>query len=70
MAAVLVGLEQTIFPALAAEGGALRGLGLAVLVGGGMLAYGVAGQALGAFDLRETFGRLRRRRAAQGRAQG
>jgi putative peptidoglycan lipid II flippase len=41
-----------------------RWLGLAGLIGAGVLAYGVAGLALGAFDVRELGARLRSRRAA------
>jgi hypothetical protein len=69
MAVVLFGLQETVFPALAHHGQAARFLGLGILVGGGMAAYGAAGQALGAFDFRETLGRLGRRRgraAAEG----
>jgi len=39
------------------------------MVGGGLIAYGVAGQVFGAFDLKQIAGQLRRRRgrrAAQG----
>jgi putative peptidoglycan lipid II flippase len=41
-----------------------RWAGLAGLIGAGVLAYGVAGLALGAFDVRELGARLRSRRAA------
>jgi putative peptidoglycan lipid II flippase len=41
-----------------------RWRGLAGLIGAGVLAYGVAGLALGAFDVRELGARLRSRRAA------
>ena len=44
--------------------GIWRYLGLVVLIVGGGLAYGLAGELLGAFRLRELAGRLRRRRAA------
>jgi putative peptidoglycan lipid II flippase len=50
MIAVLWGLDAVLHP-LAAHGVA-RWAGLAALVGAGMTAYGAAGQALGAFDLR------------------
>jgi putative peptidoglycan lipid II flippase len=50
MVAVLWGLDAVLHP-LAAHGVA-RWAGLAALVGAGMAAYGAAGQALGAFDLR------------------
>ncbi len=69
MAVVLLGLQETEFPLLARHGQVARFVGLGILVGCGMAAYGVAGQAIGAFDLRETLGRLRRRRgraAAEG----
>jgi putative peptidoglycan lipid II flippase len=62
MGLVLLGLQETVFAALAPHGQALRALGLAILVGGGMAAYGAAGQAVGAFDFREILGRLGRRR--------
>lgn len=62
MAAVLFGLQATVFAGLAGGGQAARFLGLAILVGGGALAYGAAGQAVGAFDFRETLARLARRR--------
>jgi hypothetical protein len=39
-----------------------RLVGLAILVSGGMAAYGAAGQAVGAFDLRAIVGQLGRRR--------
>jgi hypothetical protein len=62
MGVVLFGLEEVAFPLFAAGGQVLRFIGLGVLVGGGMAAYGVAGQAFGAFDAREMLGRLARRR--------
>ena len=63
MAAVLWGMTGSVYAALDTGGGhGLRWLGLALLVGGGMLAYGAAGQGLGAFDLREVVARLARRR--------
>ncbi len=58
MVAVLVALRSLVFVPLAG-GHLLRWVGLGVLVAGGVLAYGVVGQAIGAFDLRS----LRRRRA-------
>jgi len=61
MGLVLWLLEDGVYVPLAAHGG-LRWLGLAVLVGGGLAAYGVAGQVLGAFDVRDILGRLARRR--------
>jgi hypothetical protein len=52
-----------VYRALNSGGGhGLRWLGLAVLVGGGMAAYAVAGQLLGAFDMREVGQRVLRRR--------
>jgi putative peptidoglycan lipid II flippase len=63
MVATLLAIRETIYPALDTGGGhGLRWLGLALLVGGGLLAYGLAGQALGAFDAREVVQRLLRRR--------
>jgi putative peptidoglycan lipid II flippase len=63
MAATLWGIRSAGFePASMSHG--VRWAGLAVLVGAGMLAYAVAGQVLGGFDVREVLGRLRRRRAA------
>jgi putative peptidoglycan lipid II flippase len=61
MAGVLVLLQGGVFAPLAGRGNLLRMVGLAVLVGGGMAAYGVAGQALGAFDLRTLIRQVRRR---------
>ncbi len=61
MGAVLWGLQHTMFEALDHRG-ALRWLGLALLVGGGLAVYGLGGQALGAFDVRDTLGKLARRR--------
>ena len=61
MAATLWGIRHAGFePAAMARG--VRWAGLAALVGAGMLAYAVAGQVLGGFDVREILGRLRRRR--------
>ncbi len=63
MMAVLWVMQNTVYPALnTGRGNGLRWLGLTLLVGGGLAAYGVAGQVLGAFDLREVLGRLARRR--------
>jgi putative peptidoglycan lipid II flippase len=59
MVAVLLVLERTAFAAMAGHG-ALRWVGLALLVAGGAVAYGAAGQLLGAFDLRKVAGRSRR----------
>ena len=62
MALVLWGLEVAVYQPLAGVP-LLRWAGLGVLVGGGMLAYGAAGQALGGFDLRAVAAGLMRRRA-------
>jgi putative peptidoglycan lipid II flippase len=60
MAGVILALRSVIFPV----DGALRFLALAALVAaGGAVYFGVA-QALGAIDLREVRGMLRRRRKA------
>lgn len=56
MALALLLLERTEFAALAGHG-ALRWLGLAGLVAGGLAAYAAAGQLLGAFNLREMASR-------------
>ncbi len=45
--------------------GITRWAGLAALVGAGLLAYGVAGLGVGAFDARELLERVRRRRPAR-----
>lgn len=58
MVAALLLLEADVFNRL---GGLLRWVGLAVLVGGGGLAYGVCGEAIGAFHLRDLARSLRRR---------
>jgi putative peptidoglycan lipid II flippase len=52
MVVALWGLDRAAFLPLA-DSSLLRWAGLAVLVGGGMLTYGLAGQLLGAFDIRE-----------------
>ena len=71
MGLVLWGMRGTMYAALDTGGGnGLRWLGLAVLVGGGLAAYGAAGQALGAFDVREIIGRLARRRRKPAAVQG
>jgi putative peptidoglycan lipid II flippase len=56
MVAVLLGLHALVYSPLAASP-LLRWAGLGVLVTGGVAAYGVVGQLIGAFDLRT----LRRR---------
>jgi putative peptidoglycan lipid II flippase len=58
MAVSILGLEQVLFPAP----GLLRFVALAVLVGAGMAVYFAAAHLLGAVDLREVRGLLRRRR--------
>jgi len=60
MAAMLYGLRVVLFAA--PPHGALRFVRLAALIGAGMLAYGVAAQVLGAYDLREIRRMLARRR--------
>jgi putative peptidoglycan lipid II flippase len=61
MVGVLLALQRTMYAPLATTG--VRWLGLGALIAGGLAAYGIAGQLLGAFDLREMIGGLRRRRA-------
>jgi putative peptidoglycan lipid II flippase len=61
MVAVLLALRWGVFSPIAGTGFG-RWVGLAVLVCGGFLAYGAAGQMLRAFDLRELMGGPRRRR--------
>ena len=61
MVVVLLALDRAVFAPLAARGG-WRWLGLAVLVAGGFFSYGAAGQIVGAFDLRELLGGVRRNR--------
>jgi putative peptidoglycan lipid II flippase len=60
MVLALLVLRAQVFAPLSGHGG-LRWLGLALLVGGGGLAYGVCGEALGAFHLRDLLKSLRRR---------
>ena len=65
MVAVLWALRETLFASLdTGSGFGLRWLGLGLLVGGGLAAYGLAGQVFGAFDVREVAMRLRPRRRA------
>ncbi len=59
MAVALVYGQDWLAPWL---GTAWKYAALAVLVGGGMAVYGVAAQGLGAFDVRELAGMIRRRR--------
>jgi putative peptidoglycan lipid II flippase len=63
MALVLWGLDVAVYRPLSGLP-LLRWAGLAVLVAGGMLAYGAAGQLLGGFDLRVVASGLMRRRKA------
>jgi putative peptidoglycan lipid II flippase len=64
MAAALF-LCRPVFDAVSAlHGRGWRWIGLAMLVGVGVAAYFAAGQAIGAFDLREFAGALLRRRRA------
>ncbi|HET6184372.1 MAG TPA: murein biosynthesis integral membrane protein MurJ [Acetobacteraceae bacterium] len=63
MCVVLAGARFALF-GLAAPHGLMRLPALAGLVAAGLLAYGLAGQALGAFDLRAARRGLARRRAA------
>ena len=62
MAATLWLIQHHLFDPAVMERGVRWG-GLAALVGLGLAAYFAAGQGLGAFDVRELLGRLRRRRA-------
>ena len=63
MAATLWLIRHRLFdPATMGHG--VRWAGLAALVGAGMAAYAIAGQALGAFDVREIAARVRRRKPA------
>jgi putative peptidoglycan lipid II flippase len=66
MVAVLWEMERSVYPVLDTGGGhGLRWIGLALLVSGGMTAYALAGQALGAFKFQDVLRHLvRRRRAA------
>jgi putative peptidoglycan lipid II flippase len=59
MAGVVALAEAPVFAALG-EGRGVKWLALAVLLGLGAATYGVAAQALGAFDLRVALRRLRR----------
>ncbi|MDE2199306.1 MAG: murein biosynthesis integral membrane protein MurJ [Rhodospirillales bacterium] len=58
MAVALGAIDRLVYAPLAGQG-VLRWLGLAALIGGGMLVYAAAGQLLGAFDAAAL---LRRRR--------
>ena len=58
MVAALLVLQPLVFDGLH---GALRWAGLAALVGGGALSYGVSGEIIGAFNLRALLRSLRRR---------
>ena len=61
MAAVLVALQGWLTPYFARGEGAMRFMALAALVGSGIFAYGLAGQALAAFDGRELIRVMRRK---------
>ena len=69
MAAVLWGLRDSVYAALL-HGPGLRWLGLGLLVGGGLAAYALAGQVLGAFDARDILARMARRRRPAATMQG
>ncbi len=60
MAVALVLVERWIAPLLA---GHFRWAALAILVGSGLAAYGLAAQLLGGFDIRDLLVMVRRRRA-------
>ena len=62
MVAVLLGLERGVYAPLAAIGG-VRWLALGILIAGGLAAYGISGQVIGAFDLRGIGGGVWRRKA-------
>ncbi len=65
MVAALWEIQRTVYAALDTGGGhGLRWIGLALLVTAGMAAYGVAGQAFGAFSVGDVLHRLARRRRA------
>jgi putative peptidoglycan lipid II flippase len=71
MTAVLLGIERFLLPAmdsLPVHG--MRVVGLAVLVSGGIAAYALSAQALGAFDVMEVAGGLLRRRRRKATAAG
>ena len=56
-------MQRTVYAALNTGGGhGLRWIGLALLVSGGMAAYGIVGQAFGAFSVGDVLQRLARRR--------
>lgn len=63
MALVLVAAKQTVLPVLMAFAPhGMHVLGLGLLIGLGLVTYGVAGQLIGAFDVAEVAARLMRRR--------
>jgi putative peptidoglycan lipid II flippase len=71
MVAVLWEMQRTVYAALDTGGGhGLRWIGLGLLVTGGMAAYGVAGQVLGAFSVGDVVQRLLRRRRRAAAVQG
>jgi len=59
MAGALWFAKRTVFAEMGTTAG-LRWLALGVLVGSGVVAYVLAAQLLGAFDLREFLGVMRR----------
>jgi len=61
MVAVLLLLQRAVFAPFAAVSG-MRWVALAMLIGGGLAAYGIAGQSIGAFDLRKFIGGILRHR--------
>jgi putative peptidoglycan lipid II flippase len=65
MAAALIYTQSWLAPLFGTH---WRYAALGMLVGSGVAAYGLAAQVLGAFDVRELGGMLRRRRAGRGSA--
>ena len=59
MVAALIALQMVAYDG---STGVFRYLGLAVMVGGGALAYGLVGEVIGAFHIRDLVRSLRRRR--------
>jgi putative peptidoglycan lipid II flippase len=60
MGVMLWGAEHSLYAALD-TGRLMRTFGLALLIGLGLATYGISGQVLGAFDLRDIAGTLLRR---------
>ena len=67
MCAVLWAVQATVFAAIGSSPG-LRWAALTLLVASGLAAYGLAGQLLGGFDIREAVAMVRRRRKIRGAA--